>query len=193
MDAFTGEIRAFAFNWAPENWSLCNGASIPINQNQALYSVLGSAFGGTKDVSFNLPNMLSATTTGMTIGLAPMGMGAGPDLTARTLGTPVGAPTVSLDLSKIASHNHSLTFQVTPTVADRIGAAVTGAVPSNPGVATGTTITNIHGFAAGTANTTLASAAVGVVGGATPHENRQPQLTVNFCMCTAGFYPIRQN
>lgn len=99
MDPFIGEIRALPYNFVPQDWALCNGALIQIGQNTALYSLLGTQFGGDGVSTFGLPNMTERCA---------IGSGQGPGLSFRQQGEPVGSPTVTLDVSEMPSHSHEV-------------------------------------------------------------------------------------
>ncbi len=181
MDSFIGEIRILPYTFAPLDWAYCNGALMTVQQNPALYSIIGNTFGGTPNVSFNLPNMQ---------GSAAIGAGQGPNLTPRRISSKsVGAPSITLTPPQLPSHNHTLTAQSTTTPADitatpdnqawlshgeASGKSFFTFAPSNP-----STYVNIHGVA------------LSANGEGKPHDNMQPYLGMNFCISLAGEYPIR--
>lgn len=191
MDAFVGEIRAFTYSFIPLGWLACNGQSVPVVQNQPLYAVIGNTYGGNT-TNFNLPNLN---------GTAIVGAGAAPGLTPRPIGKTWGTETVALtSANQLPPHNHTLTME---TVAVTNAQANTSAAPvankswlSRAMQVTGATTANaIPSFtkpAAGVdVDTTLHPATVGIVGNAVAHENRQPYLTLVYCICTDGVYPPR--
>lgn len=179
MDSFIGEVRIMGFGYAPEGWAQCNGQIMSVQQNPALYSIIGNSFGGTPGQTFQLPNFQ---------GQAPVGDGTGTGLTPRVLGEGYGTPSVQLTQSEIPSHTHSWTGALAP-------AADTGAVPSsqtylshgfNKAVTPNVAIPN---FIQASPSTLMSPAAVSVYGGGAAHENRQPYLTLNFCISLDGEYP----
>jgi microcystin-dependent protein len=181
MDPFIGEIRAFAFNFAPVDWATCDGQSIPTAQNPALASIVNTYYGGNSN-AFNLPNLQ---------GRAPMNFGNGTGLTPRVLGQTVGATTVTLNANNYPPHNHSL---------NAVNAnANSGTVANNNlaigGVAGRTFVATNTYQPVPTANTSLAADAVQVAGGAAPvsvvHDNMQPYLPVLLCIALNGIYPER--
>jgi microcystin-dependent protein len=181
MDAFYGEIRIFAGNYPPENWAFCDGAQLSILQYQALYSVIGTQFGGDGKTTFALPNLQ---------GCVALGQGTGLGLTPRDVGDGGGAAAVTLTVAETPPHNHPLACgaasdQVTPATNSVWAAAPRGrgspyATPAN---AT-TQATNV--------NTVLNPAALTSVGTSGPHDNLQPYLAMNFIICLDGAaYPIK--
>ncbi len=169
---FLAEIRAFGFNFAPVNWLLCNGQLLPVSQYAALFSLLGTNFGGNGTTNFGLPNLQ---------GDVPMHWGNGAGLSPYVLGQPSGSSTVQLLITQMPSHRHSV------QVANK------GAVNTTPGPSLwlGDSADAAAYTTSGTTNTTLAQTAIGVAGNSQPHENMQPYLTVNFCISTSGVYPTR--
>src|SRR6266496_5051174 len=104
-DPFLGEIRIFAGNFAPRGWAVCNGQLLAISQNTALFSLLGTTYGGDGRTTFGLPNLQ---------GRAPMHQGQGPGLTPRTLGEQAGSQTVTLIANEMVSHNHAMVASTSP-------------------------------------------------------------------------------
>jgi microcystin-dependent protein len=176
-EPFLGEIRVFAFNFNPRNWAFCNGALIPISQNTALFSILGTSFGGNGTTNFGLPDLR---------GRAAIGAGNGPGLTPQSVGQTGGNSTVTLTTTQIPAHNHVLNAAtLTPpnpaqNVASPTSSAVLGLSAPN----------NIY-IDPVAPNTTLTSASISPTGGGQPHENMQPYLAVNFCIATQGIFPSR--
>lgn len=186
MDSFVGEIRIFGFNYAPQDWAFCNGATLPVQQNPALFSILGTTFGGDGQSTFGLPNMQSR---------APLAV----DLSNNgKIGTATGTESVTLTANQIPAHNHSFNVSValplntttrplyksTPSATDSLS-IMFSATEQLPSYNTSTP-----------PNASLQSSAVGFAGGiaggaATAHENRQPFLPMNFCISLAGTYPVR--
>jgi microcystin-dependent protein len=172
MDPFVAEIRIFPFNFAPKGWAFCDGQILPLSQNTALFSLLGTTYGGDGKSNFALPDMQ---------GNAPMHPGQGPGLSLHDLGETGGSETVSLLESEIPSHSHSLGAQ---NVA--LG-----------GVQTPAPATSLNRPASGNlfdTNTTLVQMdpnSLAPAGGDQPHNNMQPYLTLNFCIALQGVYPPR--
>jgi microcystin-dependent protein len=171
-DPFVAEIRIFPFNFAPKGWAFCNGQLLPISQNTALFSLLGTTYGGDGKSTFALPNLQ---------GQAPMHPGQGPGLSLRDLGEMSGAETISLLVSEIPIHPH--TMQAFATPADlkepQAGAVLTR---NQNGAIYNTTISNF---------VQMAPQALTPAGGSLPHNNMQPYLTLNFCIAMQGVYPPR--
>lgn len=173
-EPFVGEIRMFAGNFAPRGWAFCDGQLLPISQNTALFSLIGTTYGGDGRTTTALPNMQ---------GRAPMHPGRGPGLTARRLGEKVGVETVTLSEAQIPAHSH--TARAT-TVAPVPGA------PSN-------TSSFTRAFGGGPAyqsNTSdnlvdLDSQTLSTTGGGQAHTNVQPYLTLNYIIALQGLYPSR--
>lgn len=190
MDAFTGEIRLLPYTFAPMDWALCNGASLPTNQYQVLYSIITTRYGGNT-TAFNVPNMQ---------GTVPIGMGSGPGLTPRTLAaTAVGDSSVTINSAQIAVHTHTVTAKY---VAGPAGTAVASLVASPAAdswlsrtiVTAGTANSPVSDFMpSGTPDTTFPAQTIAQGGGApvpAAHENRQPFMPMNFCICLNGIYPV---
>ena len=173
---YIGEIRIFAGNFAPRGWAFCDGQVLPIAQNTALFSIIGTTYGGDGRTTTGLPNLQ---------GQAPMHPGRGPGLTSRRLGQRVGAETVTLTEAQIPNHGHTLRAS---TTAAPFGASETLTNNSSFGKVTGGSAYRSDT----TANlVNLASAAVSTTGGGQAHANMQPYLTLNFIIATVGLYPSR--
>jgi microcystin-dependent protein len=170
MDPFVAEIRIFPFNFAPKGWAFCDGQILPLSQNTALFSLLGTTYGGDGKSNFALPNMQ---------GNAPMHPGQGPGLSLHDLGETGGSETVSLLESEIPSHSHAMN-------ASKADAIDTNA--NNELFAKGI---GIGMYAAANNLTPLADTMIAPAGGDQPHNNMQPYLTLNFCIALQGVYPPR--
>jgi microcystin-dependent protein len=173
MDPFVAEIRIFGFNFAPKGWAFCDGQILPLSQNTALFSLLGTTYGGDGKSNFALPNMQ---------GNAPMHPGQGPGLSLHDLGETGGSDTVSLLESEIPAHSHvMMSF---PGTANRL-------------VAGGNSMARANGSTPYVPNSpvpplvNMADAAITPAGGDQPHNNLQPYLTLNFCIALQGVYPPR--
>jgi microcystin-dependent protein len=166
---FVGEIRMFGFNFAPKGWAFCNGQLLPISQNTALFSLLGTQYGGNGQSNFALPDLQASLV---------VHQGQGPGLTDRVIGEIGGSANVTLLATEIPAHAH--TFPVSDQPADRSNASGNFlAVPPDPVYATG-------GATSSTAPGTLLAA-----GSSLPHNNLQPYLAVNFCIAMQGVFPAR--
>jgi microcystin-dependent protein len=160
-EPFLSELRLMSFNFAPKGWAMCNGQLLPINQNQALFSLLGTTFGGDGRVNFALPDLRGRT---------PIGVGGG-----HTLGEAGGSQSVTLSISQMPQHSHVV--QASNASADTISA---------PGNLLGAT----SGRYTGPTNlTTLNPTTVGNVGGSQPHTNMQPYLVLTWCIALQGIFP----
>ncbi len=170
-DPFVAEIRIFPFNFAPKGWAWCDGQLLPLSQNTALFSLLGTTYGGDGKSNFALPDLQ---------GRAPMHPGQGPGLSLHDLGETGGSETVTLLESEIPSHSHGLkAYKSDPS--DRF--TPTGALfgRSNNG--------NFYGTAANLVM--LNGNALAPAGGDQPHNNLQPYLTFYFCIALQGVFPPR--
>ncbi len=170
MDPFVAEIRIFPFNFAPKGWAWCDGQLLPLSQNTALFSLLGTTYGGNGKSNFALPDLQ---------GRAPMHPGQGPGLSLHDLGETGGSETVSLLESEIPSHRHNV-------VASQSDA--TDQTPAGELLAAGV---GIGQYAAPGALTQLSDNALAPAGGDQPHNNLQPYLTFYFCIALQGVFPPR--
>ena len=172
MDPFVAEIRIFPFNFAPRGWAWCDGQLLPLSQNTALFSLLGTTYGGNGKSNFALPDLQ---------GRAPMHPGQGPGLSLHDLGEASGSDTVSLLESEIPSHAHSLMAQAAPADSPTPQAAVTARV-------IGATPYRLPG---GAALKPMSEFAILPIGGDQPHNNLMPYLTFYFCIALQGVFPPR--
>lgn len=175
-DQYLGEIRAFGFNFAPVGWAQCNGQLMSISQNTALFSLLGTNFGGNGVNTFGLPNLQ---------GNAPMHWGNGAGLSPYSIGETAGSPTVTLSVAQIPAHTHNI--QVAE--AGREGGLAT-ATPA-PTAWLGLSTPAKAYVSSGTPNAQLASNAIGYAGNSQPHANMQPYETLSFCIALTGAFPPR--
>jgi microcystin-dependent protein len=170
-DQFLAEIRVFGFGFAPVGWAQCNGQILPISQNTALFSLLGTTFGGDGKTTFGLPNLQ---------GNAPMAPGQGPGLSMHILGEAGGETAVTLLSLEVPPHPHSLQADPRPGTLSSPG-QLNALARSSPDI-----------YTTGTPQLQqLASQAVGFSGGGQPHNNMQPYLTLNFCIALQGIFPAR--
>jgi microcystin-dependent protein len=171
-DPFVAEIRIFPFNFAPKGWAWCNGQILPISQNTALFSLLGTTYGGDGKSTFALPNME---------GNAPMHPGQGPGLSLHDLGETGGSETVTLLESEIPSHSHS--FNAVG------GFNGTNNDPTNQCPAKGDA--GLLPYTPSGPLLPMAFQAIAPAGGDQPHNNMQPYLTFNFNIALQGVFPPR--
>ena len=170
-DPFVAEIRIFPFNFAPKGWAFCDGQLLPLSQNTALFSLVGTMYGGDGKSNFALPNMQ---------GNAPMFCGQGPGLSLHDEGETGGSETVTLLESEIPSHSHAWMAS---------NADANDQSPANELLAGG--VGGISCYAAPGALTQLNPNAISPAGGDQPHNNMQPYLTLNFCIALQGVFPPR--
>ena len=170
-DPFVAEIRIFPFNFAPKGWAFCNGQLLPLAQNTALFSLLGTTYGGDGKSNFALPNLQ---------GSVPMHPGQGPGLSLHDLGETGGSDAVTLLESEMPNHAHSLMASNQPgedaqADSESFGRSLGANLyqPSNAGLVP------------------LAPQAIAPAGGSQPHNNLQPYVTFNFCIALQGVYPPR--
>lgn len=179
---YVSEIRLMAFNFAPKGWAFCNGQLLPIAQNQALFALLGTTYGGDGIRTFALPNLQ---------GRVPIHAGPG-----YNLGQSGGENTHTLATAEMASHNHALTGQnsVSQTVQ---GSALPGPTHylANAQVALANTSPQAYAtadyYGTGPANRTFAATAIGQTGNSQGHPNEQPYLVLTFCIALVGIFPTR--
>jgi len=174
VDPFVAEIRIFPFSFAPKGWAFCDGQILPLSQNTALFSLLGTTYGGDGKSNFALPNLQ---------GSAPMHPGQGPGLSLHDLGETGGSDTVTLLESEIPSHSHALQGSIHNANAG---------TPS-PNVAMGHS-TPAFMYKTPTGNpqpAAMADSALVPAGGDQPHNNLMPYLTLNFCIALQGVFPPR--
>ena len=170
MDPFVAEIRIFPFSFAPKGWAFCDGQILPLSQNTALFSLLGTTYGGDGKSNFALPNMQ---------GNAPMHPGQGPGLSLHDLGETGGSETVSLLESEIPSHSHSFIA----SQADGISRLPAANLVAN--------MIGVNGYAVPGAVVQMNGQSIAPAGGDQPHNNLQPYLTLYFNIALQGVYPPR--
>jgi microcystin-dependent protein len=160
--SYIGEIRIMSFGYAPKFWALCNGQVLPINQNQALFSILGTTYGGNGQTTFALPNIQAR---------APIHLGNG-----HTQGEAAGSSSVTVTTATMPTHTHVVHASTTNGDTNSPQAHVLAASPI---------------YAGPTALAAINPATVANAGGSQPHENMQPYLCLNFCICLQGIFPSR--
>ena len=171
QEGFIGEIRMFAGNFAPKDWAFCQGQILSIAQNTALFSILGSTYGGNGTTTFALPNLS---------GRVPVGVGQGAGLTNRQLGEMSGTETVTLTTAQMPAHSHT----VNAVTADGNQNLPTNSFPAN-------TKTLDKEYSTVAPNTTMNPTMIGVSGGSQPFGVMQPSLGMNYIICVNGIYPSR--
>lgn len=176
---YLGEIRITSFNFAPKGWALCNGQLMSIQQNAALFSLLGTYYGGNGVQTFALPNMQSRI---------PIHMGTGNGLSTYVIGEQGGTENVTLLYNQLPLHNHLVNansgYGTSTAPAGLFPAQTNGGTSSAP--AAGQT-----DYSTGTPNATMNAATIGQQGGNQPHSNIQPYLTLNFVIALQGIFPSR--
>jgi microcystin-dependent protein len=168
-EPYLGEIMLVSFNFAPKGWALCNGQMLPINQNQALFSILGTTYGGNGQTNFALPDLR---------GRVPIHFGQGPGLSLRSLGERAGEINHTLSPVELPVHGHGI--QASSTTA-------TAALPSGMFPARNAAL--VPQYALAPADLGMAAGAVGNTGGGQAHPNQQPYLVINFAIALVGLYP----
>lgn len=175
-EPYLGEVRIFGFSFAPRGWAYCDGQLVSIAQNNALFAVLGTTFGGDGQTTFGLPNMK---------GNAPMEWGNGTGLTPRILGQQFGEASVTLTVRQIPGHNHPFVAAARPSDATKMVSTPTSTAllsSSNPGKVYSATTTPQVAFS---------PKAIGWTGQSQPHDNVSPILVLNFCIAMEGLFPSR--
>lgn len=170
-EPFVGEIRMFAGNFAPRGWALCDGQLLAVSQNDALFSLLGTIYGGDGRTTFGLPDLR---------GRVPIHAGSGPGLSPRRLGAKAGSESVTVTVNELPSHTHPLQ------------ASTDAATESSPhgNVLAQSTVARMYVEADPTVD--MATASISSVGGSRSHTNLMPALCVNFIIALVGIYPSRQ-
>ncbi|MGY3090567.1 microcystin-dependent protein [Hymenobacter sp. UYAg731] len=178
MDAFIGEIRMMGFGVVPKGWLACQGQLLPIAQNQALFSLLGTTYGGNGVQTFGLPDLR---------GRAILGVGQGPGLSNTVQGQVGGTASVTLQPAEMPVHIHTVTGTLQGASGPDTNSPINAypALPDDGGAP----------FSTGTPNANLAAASVtgtaANAGGSQPHENRQPLMAMNYCIAVQGYFPSR--
>ena len=166
-DFFIGEIRIMSFNFAPRNWAMCSGQLLPINQNQALFSLLGTQFGGNGQTTFALPDMR---------GRVPIHMGG---INGYVIGQNGGEVAHTLTMAEMPTHTHAM-------------AATSAAAVAGVGPGSGIPAVAAHApYRSGSPQPLVAMHAMNSTGGSQPHNNMQPYLRINFCIALVGIFPAR--
>ncbi|WP_019962361.1 phage tail protein [Woodsholea maritima] len=169
-DPYVGEIRMFAGNFAPRGWAFCDGQLLAVSQNDALYSLLGTIYGGDGRTTFGLPDMR---------GRIPLHQGRGPGLSERRLGSKGGAEKVTLTVNQMPSHTHNIRANTQPGDSDSPAGRVFAETASTPIYAEDNPSVNFN------------SETITQTGGSRAHYNMQPSICVNFIIALFGIYPSR--
>jgi microcystin-dependent protein len=169
-DPFVAEIRIFGFNFPPKGWAFCNGQLLPISQNTALFSLLGTNYGGDGKSNFALPDLQ---------GMFPLGQGSGVGLSQRFVGETSGTANVTLLQTEMPIHNHVI--NATSVIGDT----------QAPGPGTVIARSPAKAFHSGPVDSQMSFNALGVTGSSFPHNNLPPYLAMNFCIAMQGIFPPR--
>jgi microcystin-dependent protein len=175
-EPFLSEIRIMSFNFAPQGWAMCNGQLLPINQNQALFSLLGTTYGGDGRQTFALPDLRTRI---------PIHQGGG-----HTLGERAGEVAHTLMISEMATHNHQVI-----AINDVPAAGNPGHTPDSTKLLSKAkanvsgTLNDVSLYSSGAIASPLNSGTINPTGGSQPHQNQQPYLALNFCIALIGIFP----
>jgi microcystin-dependent protein len=176
---YIGEIRCFGFNFAPVGWAFCNGQLLSIAQNEALFAIIGTTYGGDGQTTFGLPNLQ---------GQIPMHWGNGPGGFNTSIGQVQGTTSVTLTTNQIPAHTHSVTAMEVPS----------GGVPERTAVPNSNTYFGptqppnaAYNLTPPSVTAAFSSKAIATQGGSQPHDNMQPYLVLNFCIALEGIFPSR--
>lgn len=172
-EAFIGEIRLFAGNFAPQNWHLCDGSLLSISSNEALFSLIGTTYGGDGRTTFALPDLR---------GRVPIGQGQGPGLSVRSIGERFGSETVTLLETELPSHNHRFVVTASAPNSDSPENNLFSANSEDNIFAPGSSMDKLE---------TLSPDTVSSTGGSRPHDNIMRSTAMHYIMCIWGVYPSR--
>ena len=167
---YVGEIRMFAGNFNPAGWLFCEGQLLSISQNEVLFQLIGTTYGGDGQSTFRIPDLR---------GRVPIHQGTGPGLTARTIGQKAGVESVTLTVQQIPIHTHAMLGSTSNANATAALNAVAGTIP----------IFGVRAYGKDAPSTTLHPSSLSPVGGSQPHENRQPFLALHFIISLFGIFP----
>jgi microcystin-dependent protein len=168
-DAFIGEIRLFGGNFAPMNWAFCDGSVLPISENDALFALIGTTYGGDGQTTFALPDLR---------GRLPVHQGSGPGLSTYGLGQMAGSETVTLTSQQLPAHTHAAQGQSAAGDQAGPGGGVWAASAQNQ-------------FSSNAPGAAMSTAAIGATGGSQQHDNMAPYQVVSFIICLFGIFPSR--
>lgn len=187
MEVYIGFITAFGFDWAPQDWSLCNGATLQLQQYTALYSLIGVKYGGNGQTNFMLPDLRGRT---------PVGQGAGTGLTPRVVGQQFGIETTTLASQNMPAHTHTMTACNIPAASGLTQAPAEGWSLGAAASMTGdrppvVTPVNMYKPSGIPPTGVVQSQPSSIAGSGSPFNNMQPSLCLNFCIALYGLYPSR--
>lgn len=196
MDEYLAIIKIFAGNFAPRGWQFCQGQTLSIAQNTALFSLLGTTYGGNGQTTFSLPDLR---------GRAPIGQGQGPGLSYYALGQIGGTENTTLTINNLPAHSHSAPITGAPTVVVNSGNAAVGTPTAGlslaaPGTGSGRNFSPVNGYIDATPNVALSvgsatagslAVTIGSTGGNQPVSIVQPYLAINYIICMQGIFPSR--
>lgn len=168
-EPYVGEIRMIAFSFPPVGWMFCQGQQLPIAENEVLFQLIGTTYGGDGEETFNLPNLASRV---------PLHMGTGPDGTTYQIGELAGTESETLTVQQIPNHTHPFTANISNGTASNPDGAVFSAGASS-----------LQTMVVGTGSDPMNPNSVTPVGGSQPHENMQPFLVINFIISLFGVFP----
>lgn len=172
---FIGEIRLFGGNFAPQGWAFCDGSVQSIAQNDALFALIGTTYGGDGQQTFNLPDLR---------GRVPVNQGQGPGLSNYVIGQLSGVNNVTLTSAQMPAHNHSLNASTANATANTSAGNVLAAPAANQGVTYGAYFNGVPG-----AQRPLAANAIGTLNGGQPHQNQMPYLGISYIISLFGIFP----
>jgi microcystin-dependent protein len=173
-EPYIGQIMIFGFNFAPQNWLFCNGALLSIAQNQALFAIIGTTYGGNGISTFAVPNLQDSSA---------VSSGQGPGLSNYALGEVAGIANVTLTQPQMPAHNHTASGSSAKAIADYV-----------LGVQNGYWIGDTRSgsmFTASSDGSTFGGQTISIAGGSLPHPNEQPYLGMNYCIAQFGIFPSR--
>jgi microcystin-dependent protein len=168
-EPYVGEIRMFAGNFAPNGWMFCEGQTLPISENDVLFQLIGTTYGGDGQETFNLPNLASRV---------PMHMGTGPDGTTYQIGEMAGTEQVTLTNQQIPIHTHPL-----------VASAANGTATNPAGNVLAASTSSVKPYIVGAPSANLYASAIAPAGGSQPHENCQPFICINYIISLFGVFP----
>jgi microcystin-dependent protein len=170
-EPFVGEIRMFGFNFPPQGWALCDGQLLSISQNAALFSLLGTTYGGDGESTFALPDLRSRV---------PVSQGQGDGLSSYAEGQAGGTETVTLAAAQMPAHTHAVSASSSPAASERPAGRVLARSPDHSYIPEPDT------------DTVMNAKMIGAAGNSQPHDNIQPYLALNFCIALQGVFPARE-
>ncbi|GAB4030116.1 phage tail protein [Spirosoma jeollabukense] len=178
-EPFLGMIALFGFGFPPRDWAVCDGSILPIAQNTALFSLLGTTYGGNGQTTFALPDLRSRV---------PLGQGQGPGLSPYQMGQVGGTESVTLTTGQMPMHTHTLTGTNAGAATSVPNGNVLAA--SNGALEDGTTV-SVNAYATSGTDATLNPSSIGVAGGSQPVQIQTPYLAMNYCIALKGIFPSR--